>query len=295
MKRQPRTSPKPLVLRGLRLAIFLLNKLSPELAARLVERIWFAAQRHAEPQRESQWRASARQARLDFDQGELAVYLWGDAGPAVLLMHGWSGRGTQLAAFAGPLQQAGYRVVAFDAPAHGQSSADTTHMFKIVEALRAVDREYGPFHGVVAHSFGAMVLARALHDGFTTQRAVCISPPAQLRFLIDSYCESLRVPLRVRQRFEKRLEKYFGEDIHSRVSSECNARKLSIPALIVHDENDHDVSVEQGRRLAEAWPGAQLVITHGLGHRRILRDPETIRRVVEYVRDDLEENANERE
>ena len=285
--------PLPMMLRLLRRAITLLNALSPALAGRLVSRIWFGAQRHKEPAREARWRASAQQVWLRPDpqqpdqqqpDQQLAVYVWGQQGPSVLLLHGWSGRGTQMGAFAEPLQQAGYRVLAFDAPAHGRSSGRSTHIFQIIDALWAVNSEYGPFHGVITHSFGSMVLARALRDGLQTERVVCISPPAQLRFLIDSFCETLQVPLAARQNFQARLEARFGKDIYSSISAENNVRELSIPALIIHDEDDRDVPLEQGRRLLEAWPGARLETTRGLGHRRILRDADTIQKAVDYIR-----------
>ena len=59
--------------------------------------------------------------RIRFEGGELAVTTWGD-GPAVLLMHGWGGARAQMTGFVDPLLAAGYRVVAYDQPAHGESN-----------------------------------------------------------------------------------------------------------------------------------------------------------------------------
>jgi hypothetical protein len=36
--------------------------------------------------------------------------------------------------------------------------------------------------------------------------------------------------------------------------------------------------------LAGAWPGATLHVTRGLGHNRILRDPQVIAKVTDFVR-----------
>ena len=273
----------PWPLAFMRLAIRLLNSVSPVLAGRLVSRIWFGAQRYQQPARETPWRDAAQQSRLKFEQHDLAVYSWGQQGPGVLLIHGWSGRGTQMGAFAEPLVQAGYRVLAFDAPGHGQSSGRSTHIFEAIEAVQAMNRVYGPFYAVVAHSFGCMVLARALRDGLKTERVVCISPPAQLRFLIDSFCYSLQIPLAARRHFINRLRQGFGDDIDDQVSTEVSVRSLKIPALIVHDENDRDVPLQQGQMLAGAWPGAELVVTRGLGHRRILRDRDVLQKIVHYL------------
>jgi alpha-beta hydrolase superfamily lysophospholipase len=56
----------------------------------------------------------------------LATWSYGK-GPTILLVHGWNGHAAQLRAFVSPLVDAGYRVVAFDQPAHGQSSGARTH------------------------------------------------------------------------------------------------------------------------------------------------------------------------
>ena len=66
----------------------------------------------------------------------LAVESWG-AGPTVLLVHGWNGRGAQLGAFAPALVKSGYRVVTFDTPAHGRSPGRATNLPEISEAIHA--------------------------------------------------------------------------------------------------------------------------------------------------------------
>jgi pimeloyl-ACP methyl ester carboxylesterase len=54
--------------------------------------------------------------------------------------------------------------------------------------------------------------------------------------------------------------------------------------LVVHDEDDRAVPFEGGYRLSRAWPGARFRATNGLGHARILRDPETVRAAVDFIR-----------
>ena len=61
------------------------------------------------------------------------------------------------------------------------------------------------------------------------------------------------------------------------------ARGMSAPALIIHDQYDREVPYDHGSAIAEAWPGAELVTTSGLGHRAILRDREVVRRTVEFL------------
>ena len=53
---------------------------------------------------------------------------------------------------------------------------------------------------------------------------------------------------------------------------------------MIHDRDDREVGFEHGERLASAWPNAQLLETHGLGHRRVLRDPAVLAAAVDMLR-----------
>jgi hypothetical protein len=68
--------------------------------------------------------------------------IWGE-GPVVYLQHGWGGHRQQLGALVAPLVAAGYRVVAFDAPSHGESGPGPsgprrTTAVEFADALAAV-------------------------------------------------------------------------------------------------------------------------------------------------------------
>ena len=94
---------------------------SPAAAAHLAYVLLTRPPRVAERSWQASLREHARQSTLPFGSGHLALYDWG-SGPTVLLVHGWGARGTHLGKLVPPLVAAGYRVVAFDAPGHGQSS-----------------------------------------------------------------------------------------------------------------------------------------------------------------------------
>lgn len=64
----------------------------------------------------------------------------------------------------GPLVSAGFKVVAFDAPAHGESSGRTTDLVESASAIAAVAAHTGPLHAVLAHSFGASMALYAQRD-----------------------------------------------------------------------------------------------------------------------------------
>ena len=51
----------------------------------------------------------------------------------------------------------------------------------------------------------------------------------------------------------------------------------------MHDRLDKEVPWEHGETFARAWPGARLVTTVGLGHRRILDDAAVVRASVAFI------------
>lgn len=282
MKQEKVKVPIPLAVQLLRFGIRNLSAVSPQLAGRWVYHLWFATHRFAEPKREARWREQAQQFTLPHEYGPLAMYSWGE-GPTVLLVHGWNGRGTQMGGFAASLAKAGYRAIAFDAPGHGRTPGNCSTIYRIVDAVNVIANKYGPLKGIVTHSFGAMVIARALHTQLSTERVVCINPAAQLDFLIDSFCGTLGITSRTRKAFLQRLENHYGADIGRQISADVNAAGLTIPALIIHDVNDSEVPWQQGERLAHAWPGARYMQTRGLGHTRSLRDHKTIQAAVDFI------------
>lgn len=273
----------PVTIQLLSLGLRSLDAMSPQLAGRWAYRLWFGTHRFTEPQRETQWRKQANQFTLPHEYGPLTLYSWGD-GPTVLLVHGWNGRGTQMGGLAARLVDAGYRAVAFDAPGHGRTPGNCSTIFRIVDAVDVIANEVGPLKGIVTHSFGAMVIARALREKLTTDKVVCINPATQLSLLKDTFYKMLRLAPCTQRVFEQLLEKKYGADIDNVISADVNAAELSVPALIIHDKDDSEVPWQQGRLLANAWPGARFVQTQGLGHTRSLRDNETIQKTVNFIK-----------
>lgn len=272
----------PFALRAMKAGLHGVGVISPRLAGRWVYRLWFSTRRFTEPKRETRWRELAQQFHLPHKYGPLAMYSWGQGSP-VLLVHGWNGRGTQMGAIALALARAGYRAIAFDAPGHGRTPGNCSTIFRIADAVNVIAEEFGPLHGIVSHSFGAMVVARALRAQLTAGRIVCINPAAQLEFLIDNFCRTLGVDPRTRRVFQQKLENRYGTDIGKQVSAEENIADSDIPALIIHDSDDSEVPWQQGQRLADAWPNARFIQTRGLGHTRILRDKQTIQTTIDFI------------
>ena len=263
---------------AVRLGFAVLGRVWPWLAAWLALRLFSSPRRHPRPPREAEALASGTPLRLGPD---LAATAWGE-GPVVLLIHGWEGRGSQLGAFAAPLAAAGHRVIALDGPAHGDSPGERTNAVLFAEALRAVDREIGPFAAIVAHSFGAATSTLALTRGLRAGRMVAIASPSALSKVVRRFHEMIGLPKRARRRFHDLLKRRAGVSVEELDIARLSSR-LTIPALVFHDPDDAEVPFTEGRAIAAAWPGARLRVVPGAGHRRILRAPEVIAETVAFV------------
>ena len=272
----------PLVLRMLRCGFRVLDRTAPGLGGRWAYWLWFRTHRFPEPKREQHYRRVATRLPFEYAGKPLAVYTWGE-GPVVLLTHGWNGRATQLWGFIDPLVESGFRVVALDMPAHGQSAGKSTDLFKMAEAMRLVTNGFEPLHGIIAHSLGNAALVMALGDGLNAKKVICISPPAQSILMLKNYAEALELSPNIQTRMCNLFEKNYGTEVWKQTSAGENVNGLSIPALIIHDKDDREVAWEEGESIAQNWPGAEFLTTEALGHRRILRNGEVIAKSVAFL------------
>lgn len=256
-----------------------LSRVAPGLAARLAWRAWTSPRRPQRPEREQALLASAARFQVAHGLEGLAAWSWGE-GPTVLLVHGWEGRGSQLAAVVPALVERGYRVVALDAPGHGDSSGRRATFASFLDGVGAVAREVGPLHAVVGHSMGGAVALYAVAHGLPVERLVLLAP-ADASQALERFMSLVGLGSGARGLMEARVLAHFGRPMED-LSGPGLAAGLGVELLVVHDEQDVYVPWGDGRRIAEA-AGATLVRTSGLGHHRLLRDAAVVSGVVEFV------------
>lgn len=226
---------------------------------------------------------------VPFHGERLVAWTWG-RGPVVLLAHGWNGRGTQMAAFVRPLVEAGFRVVTWDSIGHGQSSGAGATIVDFARAIEAVAEAVGGAHALIAHSMGGGAATIALHDGLALERAVFIAPPIDPGRWVAYFAKLLRLDEPVEASFLEALEARAGRPPEA-LHGERLAPSLRVPLLAIHDTDDREVPFASSVALTRAWPGAELVQTSGLGHQRILSDPDVIARSVRFVAQSSQQGA----
>lgn len=277
--RDARARPPP-GLRALRIGFAVAAAIAPSLAAFAAERLFLTPPRRAGSSPEREVLAAGEALVIEAGGERLRAWRFG-AGPAVLLVHGWGGRGGHLAAFVPPLVAAGCAAVAFDAPAHGASTGRLASGVSFAEAVAAVAARVGA-RAAIGHSLDAAGLRWALADGLRLDAAVMLAPPRGAAPFFRRFCRALALRGGVRDAVRERIRRRCGVapedfDLLRRVPGR------STPLLVVHDRRDREVPWEDGEAIARAWPGAELVSTDGLGHHRILRDASVVARAVAFV------------
>lgn len=259
------------------------DRLSPALGARVAARVFLSPRRAHAPERERAWLKHARPATFKAGRFRLAGHEWAKTGEPVLLIHGWEGRGSQLGALALAIAEAGLRPVTVDLPAHGSSQGARTNLVEFAEATEAMIERLGGVAGVVAHSFGAAGVTVALRRRLPVGRVAYLAPAEDFEHYPRVFGEWLGLPGPLRERMRDHVENRIGIAM-AELRGRLLAPSMRIPLLVVHDEDDVDVPWTDGKTYAQVWPDARLITTKGLGHRRILRDPEVAREVARFLR-----------
>ncbi|MFD7977245.1 alpha/beta hydrolase [Streptomyces sp. NPDC059071] len=231
--------------------------------------------------------AAARVGRIRVGEKEAVTYAWGDGRRPVLLVHGWSSRASRLAAFAEALLDRGYSPVAFDAPGHGDAPGRAGNIVEYRAIIRQLHALHGDFDAVVAHSFGVSAALFALRDGVRAGRFVGISGVGSFAMLTAWFQGAFGMGDRAMGAMRRHVERRLAPDepgVWEHLEAAWRPEDLDAPVLLFHDEADDMVPLPHAHVLAEAHAGrARLVVTRGLGHRRILSDPQIVAQAVEFV------------
>lgn len=279
----------PFILKVVRWAFPKLERIAPTLANRYFIKIFFTPLRYPVPEKERKAESFARKFTVQTAGKTVQCYEWGQKGEAVLFVHGWAGRATQFRRFIKPLLSAGFRVIGFDGPAHGNSSGKTTNILEFDETIRKIYELYKP-EVIVAHSFGGVAALFSIANGLPVDRLINIASPSIGDDVIKTYLRAVNGSWSTGESFKKHIEQSTGKSFDE-FSGLYLVQHLpqAIQLLLVHDDTDKDVEIKHAEAILQVYSHANLIRTHKLGHTRILKDNEVIRRCVTFIRDRRQE------
>ena len=257
--------------------------LAPELAGAAAERLFLTPPRPRYAGASAMDLIDAQSSIVEHKGRAIATWRWGrgDA-PAVLLAHGWGGNAAQMRPFVWPLLSAGYRVIAYDQPAHGVSGGKLTGLPDFADVFAELAWHYGGVKAVIAHSLGGAAASLAHARGLPLDSVVLVSPPADMVGYSRRFARWHWIPEGIRRSMQAAIEERYGVRWEELDPARL-AHRLSARALVIHDRDDRMVPWTQGARVASLWPNARLFTTDGLGHGRILATEGVARAAVEFI------------
>lgn len=271
--------PKPIIY-----SLKFIEFFSKDLVTKVGAKIFTTPIKHKTPKREFEMDEKSIKEMIFIPKinKNIVVYHYGDSPRKVLLVHGWSGRGTQLVKFADELVSTGYSTISFDAPAHGKSGTSTTLMPEFIASILELEKEYGPFEFAIGHSLGGMSLLNSVKQGLQLKKLITIGSADKIQDILNDFVQKLKLKPEIALKMKHLFEVKFGEPMEN-YAAHVAAQKVEIPTLIIHDENDYEVPIFCAENIYKHLPNGEFYKTKKLGHRKILGDAAVIQKTMSFI------------
>ena len=257
--------------------------LSPKLTAKIASILFLTPIRFKIPKKEIELSRLAKTKTIKFKNNKVQIYEWGVGKKAILLVHGWASRATQVAHLAVPLIKAGYKVYSFDAPAHGNSNGRHTHVLEFSDLIFRIKELHPEIESIIGHSMGGAACIYAITEGFIAKKCITIGSPSSAKWILKSFCNTLNVNSKLEKMIKDHLEAKFEKKIDD-LSISNMVKSIDTDGLIIHCEEDIDSPVKSAHEIHKNWKNSKLVITKKLGHRRILKNKEVSQKIIDFLK-----------
>ncbi len=267
--------------------IYLMWYVFPIFTKKILKKQFFSPHSYKPANEEKQLLRYAQQFEIIVHQKKIQCWQWG-SGPFIIFVHGWNGRGTQFYHLIEKFFQAGYGIVTFDGPAHGISQGESTSYFEITDTVRALMHHLEPhrIQGMVGHSFGAAAIINALNKENYHIPVVLIAPALRLKELLERTFNLYGIPSHIYYQLIGDYEREFSYDLEK--DNPINLLKEgNWQIMIIHDQDDQIVAYQDSQEAADNIQSISLFLTSGLGHKRLLKDPQVIVQTFNFLESKL--------
>lgn len=229
----------------------------------------------------------AEKLSFEFQNHNIHGFCWQPKvlnGLKILICHGFDSNSYKFASYIEPLLNIGFQVFAFDAPAHGLSTGKTITALLYSDMIAKVDSEYGPFYGIIAHSFGGIAVALAIEKfrNNVLHKLVLIAPATETTRSLNDFCNYLHISEKLKKGMEKLIVQIGGQPA-SWYSVARVIQSVTIPTLWLHDKGDRITPYEDMKFLTGLnLPSVKFIITEGLGH-SLYREDLIARHIISFI------------
>jgi pimeloyl-ACP methyl ester carboxylesterase len=288
----PTSQPTPSfrIPKSIRITAQVTQRLSTKLAARLAWHWFLTPYAFKIPAREVPMEERFAKTMVPHPLGpSYPLFTLGSGQKRLLLIHGWAGRFTQFQPLLEALEAAHpalleeYTIIGFNALAHRGAQGKRTMMPEFGQIIQQIHQKFGTLDLVFAHSLGCNALLYAeQHLGVAVKQQVLFAPPGRISAMVDIFVSNVGFKAKVKRKIIENLSKIHGADFDQFSAPEL-APTNTVRTLVLHDVNDYDTPIALGREVGERMSNGTYVETHGLGHRRILRDRNVLSQILDWI------------
>ncbi|AXT19263.1 alpha/beta fold hydrolase [Flavobacteriaceae bacterium AU392] len=224
---------------------------------------------------------TAERKTLSYEKFKIATYKWEGHKDTVLLVHGWESNAARWKKKIKALLKEGYRVIALDAPAHGDSGSQTFNAILYAEFINVVATKFQP-KIIIGHSVGAMATTFFMHkfQFNAVEKLVLLGSPSDFKDVFKRYVIMMGYNKAIEEQLDTIIYNRFGE-YPSYFSVANFVKNISQKGLLIHDTQDKIIPYSDALRIHKNYDDSEFVSTTGFGHS--LKHLDVVNTVMEFI------------
>lgn len=235
-------------------------------------------------QKEIEILEKASTEEMDFEGQKIKLYQWGTGDQYILLCHGWESNAGSLGAYVEPLRNAGYSLISYDGPAHGESEGSQTNLIDFKKIAMRIIENKGMPDAAIGHSLGAnMIILLSYEEQLRIPKVVLISPFNQLRAIYLGFKDILRIPESIYSIMLDKVSKRFNYNVREMEFGKVGQDSPLENILIMHDKKDRITPFSHSHSMDRRWENAELKEIEGSGHYKILWNENSLKAGLEFL------------